>query len=107
MPSPMKEHPYLSVIDQPRMMRGKGAPRSTVFGVLGRTVESPYSKSLGGLVADSKADAPVPRANLHKNSRMTTERHITGRASRTHISGHHFGQVPYAGRYMGPKGEEL
>ena len=103
----MKEDPYLHVIDQPRMMRGKGAPRSTVFGVLGRTVESPYAKSLGGLVADSKVSAPVPRASLHKNSRMTTERHITGPAAKTHISGAHFGQVPYPGRYMGPKGAEL
>ena len=99
--------PYLAVADEPRRMAGKGAPRQTTFGVLGRTSESPYNKSLGGLVVDSKS-GPVPKGTVMKASATDhTDRNITGRKSKTHIAGAHYGQVPYPGRYMGPAGERL
>jgi len=104
---PHNANPYLHVVDQPRMMKGKGAPRSTVFGVIGRTAESGYMKSLGGLVTDSKASAPLKKGTVESSRHINTERHITGPASKTHISGKHHGQIPYPGRYMGDAGHEL
>ena len=104
----MKKTPYLHVVDEPRVMKGKGAPRQTVFGVLGHTQEDPESKSLGGLVRDTKASAPVPKGEVIQHaSKLSTERHITGPAAKTHISGEHFGQIPYPGRYMGDAGARL
>lgn len=99
--------PYLSVVDSPRRMGGKGAPIPTVFGVLGRMKVTPEMKTLGGLVVEStkgvKADAAEPVKSIHKNS----ERHILGQAAKTHISGQHFGQVPYAGKFMADLGSRL
>lgn len=104
----MEEQPYLHVVDEPRRMRGKGAPRSTVFGVLGRTKLDPFTKSLGGLVIDStKGVRPekvsMKASSVHKN----TERKIVGHAAKTHIPGSHMGQVPYAGKYMSDVGDRL
>jgi len=99
----MQRHtPYLHVVDEPRMMAGKGAPRSTVFGVLGRTKMDPYSKSLGDLVHNSKPSAGLPR--LASDSMImhhgNTERHIVGQVPKTHVPGTNYGQVPYPGRFM-------
>lgn len=106
----MKGHsgkPYLEVVDEPRMMRGEGAPRSTVFGVLGRTKESPKMKSLGGLVHET-ASGRIPKGEIiHAPRRMHTERNITGPPGKTHIPGSHHGMVPYPGKYMSDKGAEL
>jgi hypothetical protein len=104
----MHDTPYLHENSDRFRMKGKGSPRETIFGVIGRTGMDPYSKSLGGLVKDSKASAPLPKGNLSgKNTKMMTERNITGPASKTHISGKHFAQVPYPGRFMGPAGAAL
>ena len=101
------EIPYLRVVDNPRRMGGKGAPEPTVFGVLGRTMYESSSKSLGGLVKEStNVKAPKvsePASKVGKN----TERHIIGKASKTHIPGVHQGQVPYAGVYMSAVGGAL
>lgn len=103
----MAKTPYLHVVDQPRMMKGKGAPRSTVFGVLGRTMEDPHAKTLGGLVTHT-SNAPVPKGQvIHHASRLMTERHVTGPASKTPMPGAHYAQIPYAGAYMSHKGERL
>lgn len=93
-------NPYLEVVDEPRMMRGEGAPRSTVFGVLGRTKESGKMKSLGGLVHRAPTEH-VPKGTI------STERHVTGQASKTHVCGEHYGQVPYPGKFMAHLGERL
>ena len=105
----MDKTPYLEVVAEPRMMAGKGAPRSTVFGVLGRTKESGMMRSLGGLVKDSKASAPIGKGTIIRPTAKdaNTERHIVGPASRTHISPEHYAQIPYPGAYMGPAGERL
>ena len=99
--------PYLHVVDQPRMMKGKGAPRSTVFGVLGRTVETPYAKTLGGLVRHTADGKVQPGTVIHDAKRLNTERHIAGKASKTATSGDHYGQVLYPGMFMGHRGKEL
>ena len=98
--------PYLEVVDEPRVMRGEGAPKSTVFGVLGRSKESPKMKSLGGLVHHT-VHHKVPKGELMKARSVETERDITGPAAKTKIPGAHHGQVPYAGVYMSHLGNAL
>ena len=89
-------------------MSGSGAPRSTVFGVLGRTMYDSHSRSVGGLVLDTKERAPlgkgttVAASQIHEN----TERGLLGPAAKTHIPGSHYGMKPYAGFFrsaVGPK----
>ena len=101
------ETPYLEVVGEPRMMRGKGAPRSTVFGVLGMTKESGKMRSLGGLVENSKASARIAKGVLKAPKPIHTERNITGPAAKTHVSPEHYAQVPYPGHFMGPAGKRL
>jgi hypothetical protein len=104
----MNHNPYLHVVGEPREMKGKGAPRSTVFGVLGHTEMSPLSKSLGGLVKDSKVGKLQKGTVIkHPDGHMNSDRHIVGPASKTHIPGSHFGMVPYPGHYMSAKGASL
>ena len=98
--------PPAMAVEQPRMMKGKGAPKPTLFGVLGRTKMDPYTKSLGGLVHNA-ATAGVGAGTLHKAREFHTERGITGRVARTHIPGAHYAQVPYAGTYMAHTGKEM
>lgn len=99
--------PYLSVVDEPRMMKGKGAPRSTVFGVLGHTKESGKMRVLGGLV-ERAPDAPIMKGTLDKHPKMVhTERGITGPAAKTHVPGAHYAQVPYPGVYQSLLGKSL
>ena len=101
------KNPYVHKVDTPaRNMKGKGAPRSTVFGVLGQTKFDPYSRSLGGLVKHT-ADGKVKRGTVEKGRGMMTERDILGNISKTHTAGGHYGQILYAGRYMGAKGAEV
>ena len=107
MKSEAGELSYLKIVDMPRRMKGVGAPRQTLFGVLGRTVEDPLSKSLGGLVKEStKVDAPKVSMKASKEPK-NTERHILGKAAKTHIPGVHQGQVPYAGQWMSAVGKAL
>jgi len=104
----MEHTPYLDTAQQRLTMKGKGAPRSTLFGVLGKTKYDPYARSVGGLVITTTSGAPVPK-HLSEKEAMThpgnTERSILGRASKTYIPGVHYGQVPYAGKYMSDIGK--
>ena len=102
-----KESPYLEVVGEPRQMRGEGAPRSTVFGVLGMTKESPKMKSLGGLVHHS-VHRKVPKGEIIHHARAVhTERGITGAPSKTHIPGAHYSMTPYPGLFMSHLGHAL
>jgi hypothetical protein len=88
-------------------MGGKGAPRDTLFGLIGRTGMDPLTRSLGGLVITTttgeKAGMPSSSSPLGKN----TEHHLVGAKSRTAIPGVHMGQVPFAGMYMKAVGAEV
>ena len=98
---------YMEVADPVRQMRGEGAPKSTTFGVLGATKESPKMKSLGGLVHHT-VHHKVPKGEvIHKPRLIETERDITGAPAKTHIPGAHFAQVPYAGAFMSHLGNAL
>ena len=99
--------PYLEVVDEPRQMKGKGAPRQTVFGVLGHTKEDPKMRSLGGLVEHAVHKKPAKGEVDHHPRAIHTEKGITGPAAKTHIPGAHMGQVPYAGVYMSHMGGAL
>ena len=99
------ELPYTAVVDQPRLMKGGEMP--TVFGVLGMTKMDAPSRSLGGLVANPKPSAKAPETKKDKALRVATDRNIAGSPSKTHISGMHYGQVPYPGAFMAHEGHKL
>lgn len=95
-------------VGAPRMMmRGVGAPRSTVFGVIGRTQLDPYQRSLGGLVQETTGGKRAHAGEIHhvKSSMQNTDRHILGPPSKTHMPGQHYGQVPYPGMFQSHLGQ--
>jgi hypothetical protein len=101
--------PYLKV-QEPRIMKGEGAPRDTVFGVLGRTMYDSKTKSLGGLVQKTTDVKTLPVAQsamrLEANG-LNTDRHILGHKAATPAPGQHSGQVPYAGYFKSVLGSRL
>ena len=105
------KNPYVHLIATPsRNMRGKGAPRSTVFGVLGQTKMDPLSRSLGGLVKETTGSRRVHKGELEHIGhphRALTEKGAVSVVPKTHIPGAHMGQVPYAGAYMSHVGKEM
>jgi len=105
------KNPYVHMIATPsRNMKGKGAPRSTVFGVLGQTKMDPYNRSLGGLVEETTGSKRVKKGELERighPSGPLTEKGAVGIVPKTHIPGAHYAQVPYAGQYMAHVGKEL
>ena len=105
------KNPYLHFVSTPsRNMKGKGAPRSTVFGVLGQTKLDPYSRSLGGLVVQTTGSRAVKKGEIEHighPGHALTERGAVGIVPKTHISPKHYAQVPYAGEYMAAAGKEL
>ena len=95
----MQKTPYLQVVDQRLQMGGVGAPRSTVFGVLGRTKQDPYTRSLGGLIQTTTSGSlPNPSESVSSFDRNTQFK-ILGPASKTKVPGEHYGQIPYPGAF--------
>ena len=89
-------------VGAPRLeMSGSGAPKSTVYGVVGETKMDPLQRSLGGLIQTTTGDTHVDRGSVHKvkSEHKNTERHILGPASHTHVPGAHYGMVPYPGHF--------
>jgi hypothetical protein len=78
-------------------MKGRGAPRPNVFGLMGDTMDSPYNRSLGGLIIDTKVGANKPGTTMKYMMPPT----------KTRIPGAHYGQVPYPGYFMGTLGKML
>jgi hypothetical protein len=88
-------------------MEGKGAPRSTVFGVLGRTKMDPYQKSLGGLVQDTRdRSKKIPQHVSAKSVMGETDHHLPAHMA-TPLPGAHYGMVPYPGMYRSTLGPRL
>jgi len=103
----MNKTPYLHVVDFPRMMGGVGAPRSTVFGAIGRTKLDPYSKSLGGLV-QTTTPGKSPKVSMPaSHAPLNSDHHIIGAASKTKVPGQHYGQVPYPGAFRSHLGNRV
>ena len=108
----MKDYkdPYLAVAAPRLMMAGKGAPRSTVFGMLGvgggaRGGVAAGVKSRGGLVMNT-TKVKVHDKTVPEKYSYTTEHGKFGKNS-TEIPGCHMGQVPYAGYFMKAVGKAL
>jgi hypothetical protein len=100
----MHDTPYLHVMESPRQMGGKGAVRDTLFGVLGMTTRDPFTRTLGGLVSNTRTSGePAPK--VHKAKGIMTERNIAGKAAKTHIPGQHLGMVPYPGEFLSKVGK--
>lgn len=98
--------PYMRE-DEARRMSGSGAPKPTVYGVIGMTRDDGLTRSLGGLVKDT-ASGKIQPGTLQKNARLIhSERGITGNISRTHVPGAHYAQIPYPGPYMAHEGHRV
>ena len=92
---------YLEVVESNRKMGGKGAPKDTLFGVIGKTTMDPLTRSLGGLVISTTKDASPAKSAMSAGSVVkNTEKHLVGPVSKTSIPGVHTGQIPFAGQYM-------
>jgi hypothetical protein len=97
--------PYMAVVDEPRLM--SGGPMPTVFGVLGATKMDAPTRTLGGLVHNARADAPAPPVMKESKMHVNTSRSVLGPAAKTPMPGVHYGQVPYAGKFMSEVGHKL
>ena len=99
---------YLEVVESNKRMKGKGAPRDTLFGVLGHTMADSHTRSLGGLmITTTKGASPVMAAEKVSSVKKNTERHLVGGKHATAIPGIHMGQVPYPGMFMKAVGGEM
>jgi hypothetical protein len=87
-------------------MAGKGAPHPTVFNVIGKTTYEPFTRSLGGLMKDTKSGVAVNKSALMNPSGLKTENCIIGKNA-SKVPGRHMGQVPYAGKFMYNVGEPV
>jgi hypothetical protein len=97
-------HKKLEKIPAIRQMGGKGAPMPLIPGVIGATMQDSYSRSLGGLIVDTKDLGPTPET--HSSSKFNTEKGaVMHKAPATHISGQHYGQILYPGAHMGHLGK--
>jgi len=97
----------MHVVDRPIEMAGKGAPRSTTFGVIGMTKYDPYTRTLGGLIqTTTDVRAPNPAVSASSEPKNTLF-HILGPASKTRVPGEHYGQVPYAGSFRSHLGTRV
>ena len=103
----MESMPYLKIVKMPRQMAGTGAPQPTLFGVLGHTKISPEMKTLGGLVETKTRGVSEKVTESAKSVDKNTEKGMIGPSAKTHISGQHYGQVPYAGKYFAPLGSRV
>jgi len=104
----MDNTPYLNQTGERFNMKSTAAPKSTVFGVLGRTMMDPSSITLGGLVIETtKGSSPSRVAVPVSREQNNTARSILGPASKTNVPGGHMGQVPYAGQYRSKVGPAL
>lgn len=103
--------PYMHVADPRLMMRGAGAPRSTVFGALGvgggaHGFVGGGAKSLGGLVLDTKSKGKHSDDVIPERMAYATE-HGRFQKNKTEIPGVHMGMVPYPGHFMKAVGARL
>jgi len=95
----MSDLPYMKNNSMRSEMAGKGAPRPTIFNVIGETKYDPLTRSLGGLVKDTKSSVAVKGSALMNPSGMKTENCIIGKNA-SKVPGRHMAQVPYAGKFM-------
>lgn len=98
---------YLEVVESPRRMGGKGAPRDTLFGIIGHTKDSGAMKSLGGLVIGTTKGASAAKSAHPVHKHPDTEHNLTAGTHKTALPGVHYGQIPFAGAYFKAVGSRL
>lgn len=103
----MFKNPYLQVVGQTREMEGTGAPRQTVFGVLGQTIESSDMKSLGGIIRNTTSNPSSPYVMVASGVKHNTERDIIGAKSKSSYAPSNYGHIPYPGKYNTRAGGRL
>ena len=101
----MSDLPYMKNNSMRYEMAGKGAPKPTIFNVIGETKYDPLTRSLGGLVKDTKTSVKV-KDPLQRASGFQTENCIVGKNA-SKVPGRHMGQVPFAGKFMYNVGEPV
>ena len=94
----MSDLPYMKNNSMRFEMAGKGAPKPIIFNVIGETKYDPLTRSLGGLVKDTKTNVKV-KDPLQRASGFQTENRIVGKNA-SKVPGRHMGQVPFAGKFM-------
>lgn len=99
--------PYLHLVGKPREMAGKGAPKPTIFGVLGQTTYEPYTRTLGGLVKHTMEGKLGSGVAMSAGRAPQTEHRILGAAAKTRLPSAHYGQVPYVGKFIDKVGKVL
>ena len=95
----MSDLPYMKNNSMRFEMAGKGAPHPIIFNVIGQTTYNPLTRSLGGLVKDTKSSVAVKKSAYMNPSGLKTENCIIGKNA-SKIPGRHMSQVPYAGKFM-------
>ena len=80
-----------------KLMKGKGAPQPSLFGVIGKTKEDTHTKTLGSIVYDTKVRAYKDPSFVPKG--FNTENGILGHNASA-VAKTHYGQVLYQGKYM-------
>lgn len=101
--------PFLTKTRATRIqMKGKGAPVSTMPGVMGITKQDSYTRSVGGLLNDTP-DGPIGIGTTHAAMKTlsiygNTQRKILGPPSATPMPMSHYGQIPYPGAYQSHQG---
>ena len=98
-------HQFVKKVPAIRQMGGKGAPKQSIPGVIGATMEDSYQRSLGGLIVNTKDLGPKP-SDLRVPF-MTEKGAVCVTAPATKMSGQHYGQIPYPGVYYGQLGQRL
>jgi hypothetical protein len=88
-------------------MAGKGAPKPTIFGVLGQTTYDPYTRTLGGLVKNTMTGKLNPGVTMPARKAPETDHCIIGAPSKTRMPSAHYGQVPYPGKFIDKVGKAL
>ena len=99
----MSSGEYMKVSEGKYLM--KGGVTDTLFGLIGSTTGQSHQKTLGGLVTqrpDGKIQTDLKKGKVA----VATEKHIGG-PNKTAVAGSHYGQVPYAGKYMKSQGPKL
>lgn len=94
---------YMKVSEGKYLM--KGGVTDTLFGLIGSTTGQSHQKTLGGLVSQ-RPDGKIPTDLKKGKVAVATEHHIGGKNA-TAVAGSHYGQVPYAGKFMKSKGAKL
>ena len=88
--------PYMG--GYPQKVIGESSTQPTLFGVIGMFRGDEKFQALQQVV-ERPSSFKIPPI-INDPSKICTDRHLTGVASKTHIPGLHYGMQPFAGRFM-------